>query len=101
MRTGVYAGPVTGMIAQVLLIAALAASVALSGVGLGAQGWIAGLTCAAIMNSALARGLTHSRSDRLSPADWVTLARATLAVGIAALVAASFGRPVPIAMVVS
>jgi len=101
MRTGVYAGPVTGMIAQVLLIAALAASVALSGVGLGAQGWIAGLTCAAIMNSALARGLTHYRSDRLSPADWVTLARATLAVGIAALVAASFGRPVPIAMVVS
>jgi hypothetical protein len=89
------------MIAQVLLIAALAASVALSGVGLGAQGWIAGLTCAALMNSALARGLTHYRSDRLSPADWVTLARATLAVGIAALVAASFGRPVPIAMVVS
>jgi phosphatidylglycerophosphate synthase len=89
------------MIAQVLLIAALAASVALSGAGLGAPGWIAGLACGAIMNSALARGLSHYRSDRLSPADWVTLARATLAVGVAALVADSFSQPVPGAIVVS
>src|SRR5581483_268636 len=101
MRTGVYAGPVTGMIAQVLLIAALASSVALSGAGLSAPGWIAGLSCAAIMNSALARGLSRYRYERLSPADWVTLARATLAVGVAALVADSFGQPVPVAMVVT
>jgi len=38
------AGPVTGIIAQVLLIAALAAIVGLSGVGLSAAGWIVGVT---------------------------------------------------------
>ena len=53
------------------------------------------------MNAALARGLSHYRSDRLGPADWVTLARATLAVGVAALVADSFAEPVPVALLVS
>jgi phosphatidylglycerophosphate synthase len=95
------AGPVTGMVAQLLLIAALAGTVALSGSGLTATGWIVGLTCGAIMNAALARGLSHYRRDRLAPADWVTLARATLVVGLAALIADSFARQVPIAMLVS
>ncbi|HEX4717000.1 MAG TPA: hypothetical protein VH300_00605 [Thermoleophilaceae bacterium] len=36
--------------------------------------------------------------QRLAPADWVTLARATLAVGVAALVADSFEVPVPLAL---
>lgn len=84
------------MIAQVLLIAALAEVIAL-----GAAGWVAGVACAAITNAALARGLSKYRSDRLGPADWVTLARATLAVGVAALVAASFEQPVPVTMLVS
>src|SRR4029079_12455116 len=91
----------TGMIAQVTLIAALAEIIALSDVGLGAAGWVVGLTCGAVMNASLARGLSHYRSDRLSPADWVTLARATLAVGIAALVAQSFGHAVPVTLLVS
>src|SRR3954470_22096600 len=85
-------GPLTGMIAQVLLVAALAGSVA---------GWIVGLACAALMNAALARGLSYYGCDRLAPADWVTLARATLAVGVAALIADSLDRPVPVAMLVS
>ena len=38
---------------------------------------------------------------QLGPADWVTLARATLAVGVAALTAASFEQPVPVTIVVS
>ena len=46
------AGPVIGLIAQVLLLAALAGTV-----GLGAAGWVVGLACAVIMNAALARGL--------------------------------------------
>ena len=100
MRT-VQAGPVTGMIAQVLLIAALAASVALSGAGLSTAGWAVGVTCGAITNAGLARGLSHYRSDRLGPANWVTLARATLAVGIAALVAGSFAHAVPVTMLTS
>ena len=45
--------------------------------------------------------LFQHRVERLSPADWVTLARATLAVGVAALVADSFGRPVPVTLLVS
>jgi phosphatidylglycerophosphate synthase len=39
--------------------------------------------------------------DRLGPADWVTLARATLAVGVAALVADSFDHPVPVTLLIS
>ena len=54
-----------------------------------------------ITNAALARGLSHYRTDRLGPADWVTLARATLAVGVAALVADSFGEPAPVTLLVS
>src|SRR3954451_18495468 len=100
MRT-VPAGPMTGMITQVMLIAALAGIVALSGVGLSAAGWVVGITCGVITNAALARGLSNYRVDRLGPADWVTLARATLVVGVAALTAASFDQPVPVAMVVS
>jgi phosphatidylglycerophosphate synthase len=38
---------------------------------------------------------------RLGPADWVTLARATLAVGVAALVADSFGEPVSVVLLVT
>ena len=82
-------------------IAALAGIVALSGVGLSAAGWVVGVTCGVITNVALARGLSRYRCDRLGPADWVTLARATLAIGVAALVADSFHQPVPVTMLVS
>ena len=54
-----------------------------------------------ITNAALARGLSRHGADRLTPADWVTLTRATLAVGVAALVADSFGQPAPVALLVS
>ena len=101
MMRAVQAGPVTGFVAQVLLIAALAGIAALGGVDLAAAGWVVGVTCGVITNAALARGLYNCGSDRLGPADWVTLARATLAVGVAALTAASFEQPVPVTMVVS
>ena len=54
-----------------------------------------------ITNAALARGLARYRSDRLGPADWVTLDAGTLAVGVAALVADSFDQPAPVAMLVT
>ncbi len=41
------------------------------------------------------------RAVDVSPATWVTLARATLAVGVAVLVAGSFGRPAPVTLLVS
>src|SRR5690349_2311407 len=88
--------PIIGMLGQVLLLAALAATV-----GIGAAGWIAGVGCGVVVNTALARGLARYRFERLAAADWVTLARATLAGGIAALVASSFERPVPVALLVS
>ena len=92
----VQAGPATGLIAQVLLLAALAGSV-----GLGGAGWVVGVSCGVIVNAALARGLSRHHSDRLGPADWVTLARATLAVGVAALTADSFDQPAPVTMLVT
>jgi hypothetical protein len=101
MPRTVQTGPLTGLIAQILLVAALAATVDSSGSGLDRAGWIVGIGCGLIVTAALARGLSRFGSERLQPADWVTLARATLAVGVAALVAGSFGRPVPVAMIVS
>ncbi len=92
----VQALPVTGLIAQVLLVAALAGTVGLSGAG-----WVVGVTCGVITNAALARGLSRYRVDRLGPADWVTLVRATLAVGVAALVADSFDQPAPVTLLVT
>jgi phosphatidylglycerophosphate synthase len=90
------AGPVIGLIAQVLLLAVLAATA-----GLGAAGWVVGIACAVVVAAALARGLALSPREQLGPASWVTLARATLAVGVAALVADSFTRGTPVALLVS
>src|SRR5690606_16238086 len=64
-------------------------------------GWIVGLACAVTMAAALARGLARGCEDRLGPASWVTLARATLAVGVAALVADPVGRDAPTALLVT
>ena len=50
------AGPAIGLIAQVLLLAVLAATA-----GLGAAGWLVGVACAAAMAAALARGLARRR----------------------------------------
>jgi phosphatidylglycerophosphate synthase len=90
------AGPAIGLIAQVLLLAVLAATA-----GLGAAGWIVGVACAAIMAAALTRGLARRRGDRLGPASWLTLARATLAVGVAALAADSLSHDTPVALLVT
>ena len=95
MRT-VQAGPATGLITQVLLLVVLAGTV-----GLGIAGWVVGVTCAVVMNAALALAIAHFRCDRLGPADWVTLARASLAVGVAALVADSFEHSAQVALLVT
>ncbi len=92
----VQALPVTGAIALVLMGAALAGTVGLSGAG-----WVVGVTCGSIMTAALARGILRYRPYRVGSADWVTLARATLAVGVAALVADSFDEPAHVTMLVT
>jgi phosphatidylglycerophosphate synthase len=89
-------GPVAGLIAQVLLLTVLAGTA-----GLGAAGWSVGIACAVTMATALAGGLARHPGDRLGPASWVTLARATLAVGVAALAADSFTHDTPVALLVT
>jgi phosphatidylglycerophosphate synthase len=85
----------TGIVAQVAMVSALAATI-----GLSAAGWVVGVGCAAFMNAALVRGVRRYRTNPLGPADWVTLIRATLAVGVAALVADSFGEPAQVTTIV-
>ena len=95
MRT-VQPGPVIGLVAQAALLAALAGTV-----GLGAPGWVVGLACAVAMDAALARGLSRAGAARLGPADRVTLTRASLVCGVAALTADSFGGPTPVTTLVA
>src|SRR3954447_15375475 len=92
----VSASPAVGLAAQVLLLTAVALTA-----GLGAAGWTVGLACAVIMATALTRGLGHDAGARLGPASWITLARATLAVGVAALAADSFAHDTPVALLVT
>ncbi|HTU95349.1 MAG TPA: hypothetical protein VMF14_05875 [Solirubrobacteraceae bacterium] len=93
--------PVTALFAQVLLIAGLAVAVSHSGAALSPTAWAVGIASGLITNAALSRGLTYYRTERLNPADWVTLVRATLTVGVAALIAGSFARHVPVALLVA
>jgi phosphatidylglycerophosphate synthase len=71
-----------GTTAHVAALAALASTV-----GLGAAGWAVGLACGAGLNVAVARALARASSTGPGPADVVTLARALLACGVAALTA--------------
>jgi phosphatidylglycerophosphate synthase len=85
-----------GLVAQLVLLAVLAAST-----GLGAAGWVVGAACAVTMTAALSRGVARNPRQPLGPASWVTLVRATLAVGIAALIADSYARDTPVALLVT
>src|SRR5918992_1270868 len=89
-------GPAAGLIAQVLLLAVLTGTA-----GLGEVGWTVGVTCAVTMATALARGLARGPGEQLGPASWVTLARATLTVGVAALAADSLIHDTPVALLVT
>jgi phosphatidylglycerophosphate synthase len=89
-------GPVIGLAAQVLLFAGLAATI-----GLGLAGWLVGLACGVAMDAALAYSLLRNRLERIGPAGWVTLVRATLAVGVAALIADSLSGSAQVAALVA
>ncbi|GIH16239.1 CDP-alcohol phosphatidyltransferase family protein [Rugosimonospora africana] len=75
----------TGLLVQVALVLALAATV-----GMGAAGWLAGIGYGLVVCAALTRGLHRSGATSLGPANWVTLTRATLIGGVTALTADSF-----------
>src|SRR6478752_1821885 len=86
---GKQVGPLAGLVATVLLLAVLARTV-----GIGGAGWFVGLASGLALNLALARALWRDPSAGLGWPSWVTLTRAMLAVGVAALTAASFEFPV-------
>src|SRR5262245_42080807 len=80
-------GPLAGLCGQLLRLSGLAATV-----GLGRAGWVVGAASGLILDAALACALWRDPAARLGAASWVTLTRATLTVGVAALTASSFER---------
>jgi phosphatidylglycerophosphate synthase len=92
-----------GLVGCVLLLAALLAVLTWTS-GIGAAAWTAGLGCAAALSVATARRASADGVRSFGPADVVTLTRATLACGVAALVAGSWrtdvvGALVPLCLV--
>jgi phosphatidylglycerophosphate synthase len=88
-------GPVIGLIAQVVLLAGIAGTV-----GVGVAGWLVGIAFGVAVCAFLCHGLYRAGSTALGPADKVTLARAILSGGVAALAVDSLSRPVPVAALV-
>jgi phosphatidylglycerophosphate synthase len=91
----VRTGPKIGLTAQVALLAVLASTV-----GLSAAGWLVGIACGVLTNGLLARGLERSGAVGLGPANRITLVRATIVGGVAAMVADGFVRPAHVAALV-
>ena len=83
-------GPIFGLIAQIVLLIGLAATIGLSG-----PAWAVGLGYGIALAATLTWGLSRvrlaegrsgvERAGPLGPADWVTLSRATLVGGVTAL----------------
>ncbi|MFC0003555.1 CDP-alcohol phosphatidyltransferase family protein [Micromonospora siamensis] len=92
MRT-VRNGPLAGLVCQVALLAALAATV-----GLGVAGCLVGFAHGVAQYALLRHGLRRSGAVGLRPADRVTLTRAVLVGGVTALVADSVTSPTPVAV---
>lgn len=93
---GVRRGLAAGVVGLAVLLGAL---------GVGRVGWVVGLGCAVVLAAATVRRALVDEVVSLGPADVVTLTRATLACGVAALVGESFtgadvvGTLVPLAAV--
>ncbi|RLP88950.1 CDP-alcohol phosphatidyltransferase family protein [Micromonospora sp. CV4] len=85
-----------GLSAQLVVLAALTATV-----GLGGAAWLVGTGYAMVTCVALSRGLHRAGASRLGPADRVTLTRAVLVGAVTALVVDSFGRPAPVGLLVT
>jgi phosphatidylglycerophosphate synthase len=89
-------GPLAGLAILAVLLAALSATV-----GIGAAGWLAGGLYGVVLTVALSSGLRRAAMAKLGPANVVTLFRALLVGGVTALVAYSFQRPAPTAVLVA
>jgi phosphatidylglycerophosphate synthase len=89
-------GLVIGLIGQLALLITLGATVSLS-----VLGWAVGVGYGVFTTVTLGRGLTLTGATRLGPANRVTLARAILVGGVAALTADSFVRPAAVTAMVA
>jgi len=97
VRQDALAGPLVGLLGEVALLAALAATV-----GLGPAGWAFGLAYGLALGVLLTRAMDRAGVAVLRPADRVTLLRAVLVGGVTALVAdALAGRPVPVVVLMA
>lgn len=89
------AGPLVGLAAQVVVLAAL------TGAGVGLVGWLFGVAYGLSLTGLLIRALIVSGSQQLGPADKVTLARSALVGGTLAMVVSDFNSSVPAAVLVT
>jgi len=96
MRQASSRGPLAGLAILAVLLAALSATV-----GIGGVGWLAGVAYGLVLTIALSTGLRRAGMRKLGPANVVTLGRALLVGGVTALVAYSFQRPAPTAVLVT
>ena len=87
---------ILGMPATAALLGVLSATA-----GLGIAGWITGLITGSVAPALIATARRRSDQPAIHPADWVTMTRAMLSAGVAALVADSFDRPVSITALVT
>jgi phosphatidylglycerophosphate synthase len=93
----VHVGPVLGLAAELAVVAALSVTV-----GLGALAWLVGAGVGLSTAVLLSRALIAAAAEGPTPADVVTLGRAALVGGVAALTAQSTVDPgsVPVPVVV-
>lgn len=82
----VQRGPQAGLAGQLVLLAGLDATV-----GVAAAGWLVGSGCGLVTTGFLAHGMRRRDTRTLGPADRVTLFRAVLVGGVAAITADSVG----------
>jgi phosphatidylglycerophosphate synthase len=87
---------IAGMVVTAVLLGVLSATA-----GLGVAGLISGLITGSAGAALLTAARVRSDQPAITQADWVTLTRTVLIAGVAALVADSFSRPVPITALVT
>ncbi|GAA2497528.1 CDP-alcohol phosphatidyltransferase family protein [Terrabacter carboxydivorans] len=86
MRQVIPPGPSVGLVGVVVLLGALETT---TSDGLGPAAWLVGIASALTLVTLLTAGLRGASRDRLTPADRITLTRAVISCGVAALVAGS------------
>src|SRR4051794_31398685 len=89
-------GPIFGLIAQIVLLSVLAATISLSGAA-----WAVGLAYGIVLSATLTWGRLRARQEAgFGPANWVTLSRGVLDGGVTALTVDALRGPASVAVLV-